>query len=105
MRGSEHRQLGEADNVTEPDREIILKHYGYDSECVAPMMGIWRNDGTALSRLISLPDALGLYKAEQRKIRVIFDYDPDYPWAVLQIWGLPTTVLPDTGTRGETPES
>ncbi len=43
-----------------------------------------------------------MYKVEERKIRVVFDYDPDYPRAVLQIWGLqPATLSPDMGTHGE----
>lgn len=84
------------------DTEAALKHYGYDEKSAAPAMGLWANDGSTIARLEKLPEVLSMYKAEQRKIRVVFDYDPDYPRAVLQVWGLqPATLLPDTGTHGE----
>ena len=81
-----------------PDAKAILKHYGYNGDSTAQTIGLWPNDGTAIARLGQLPEALGLYKAEKSKIRVVFDYDPDYPRAVLQVWGLtPAALLPDIG--------
>lgn len=85
-----------------PDTEATLKHYGYDTEIAAPAMGLWSNDGTTISRLGKLPEVLSMYKAEKRKIRVVFDYDPDYPRALLQVFGLqPATLFPDMGTHEE----
>lgn len=65
-----------------------LRHYGYGESSTAPSCGIWRNDEGVLDRLGELPQVLRLYGAEKNKIRVVFDYDPDYGKSVLQIWGL-----------------
>ncbi len=94
-------EIAEAANG--PTIQNVLKHYGYHDESMAPTVGLWSNNGTAIARLENLPEVLSLYKAEKRKIRVVFDYDPDYPKALLQIWGLqPATLSPDTDTHGGT---
>lgn len=77
-----------------PGREAVFKHYGYSTESAAHYCGFWPNDGTALDRLGDLPEALRLCKAEKQKIRIVFDYDPEYPMALIQTWGMPQTTLP-----------
>ncbi len=69
----------------------ILKRYGYSVP--APTIGRWPVSG-ALDRLSSLPKALRLMGAGEQKIRIVFDYDPDLPEALLQIWGLHIATLP-----------
>jgi len=79
------------------ETDNILKHYGYSM--AAPTIGRWPID-TALDRLIGLPEALRQMDAGKQKIRITFDCDPDFPEALLQIWGLRTaTLLPDMGTQ------
>lgn len=80
----------------------VLTHFAYGN--TAPTNGIWPNDGTALGRLGKLPEVLHLCQAEKKKIRIVFDYDPDFPKALLQIWGLEPATLPlDMSSHEEMP--
>ena len=94
------RKIGKANSC----KEKALAHFGYDRSGVAPAIGIWPNDGDALIRLGHLPEVLRLHQAEKKKIRIVFDYDPDFPKALLQIWGLEPATLPlDMSSREEMP--
>ncbi len=82
----------------------VLVHYGYDPDKAAPTLGLWENNGTAINRLGSLPEAIKLYGKKTPKIRIVFDYDPDFSRALLQIWGLPLAILPLEQNSPEVPE-
>lgn len=79
------------------DIASVLAHYGYTSEKTAPTRGVWANDGTALQRLSSLPELLEQH--ESGKLRIVFDYDPEYPKALIQVWGLRKVSLPDKDSQ------
>ena len=87
--GKGARKIGKGNSC----KEKALAHFGYDRSGVAPAIGIWPNDGDALIRLGRLPEVLRLHQAEKKKIRIVFDYDPDFPKALLQIWGLELATL------------
>ena len=70
-----------------------LEHYGYSPEDYLTggvSRGFWPNDGTALEKLKNLPEYIQLAHPAQ-KIRIVFDYDPEYPRALIQVfsgkWG------------------
>lgn len=69
-----------------------LEHFGY-LEGIPPEVRIscWPNNADLIrKRLATLPDILNQRSPLKSKIRIVFDYDPDYPKALLQIWGLDT---------------
>ena len=71
-----------------PPREEIFRHYGYPEDTPDKDVGIGLWDKSdALDRLAKLPEMLP-YLDGNKKIRVVFDYDPDFPKALLQITGL-----------------
>lgn len=67
------------ENMTQWERDIA-EHYGYTE--TANTTGCWQIDETTLERLKTLPEVLD----PKRKIRITFDYDPDFPRALIQIW-------------------
>lgn len=71
-----------------PNTKDTLKHYGYPEDIPDKDVGIGLWDKSdALDRLAKLPEMLP-YLDGNKKIRVVFDYDPDFPKALLQITGL-----------------
>ena len=72
----------------------VLEHFGYQKDSAAPALGNWANDGTAFRRLASLPEVLERFSNPEIRIRVVFDYDPAFPRALLQVWGM-SEVGPD----------
>lgn len=63
------------------NREEVFAHYG--KTCPKEngySHGIWRRE-EALERLKKLPELLP-YLNPKRKIRITFDYDPDFPFAL-----------------------
>lgn len=67
---------------------LVAGHYGYTSDELAPTRGFWRNDGTVLKKLSEVQELLEKFGDPEKKIRVVFDYDPNYPRALIQVWGL-----------------
>ena len=60
----------------------ILEHYGYKPDIVRTCgVGIWAKED-ALQRLEYLPDFIKYVNAKE-KARIEFNYDPDFPAAVL----------------------
>lgn len=60
----------------------ILAHYGYKPDTVRTCgVGIWARED-AFQRLESLPDFMKYVNAKE-KARIEFNYDPDFPAAVL----------------------
>ena len=65
-------------------------HFGYEVKHESGVgAGCWPNDGeTIMRRLRFLPEILEGYTDPAKKIRVVFDYDPDFPRALFQIFEL-----------------
>lgn len=78
---------------------LVLDHYGYVKD-VMVHTGFWRNDGTIFQKLAQVPELIERYG--NGKIRAIFDYDPDFPRALIQIWGLPAPDLKSAFPVGTT---
>ena len=57
----------------------IAEHFGYAA--LANKHGCWKVQPGVFDRIRSLPEVLDPHK----KIRVIFDYDPDFSRALIQI--------------------
>ena len=67
-------------------RDETFKHFGYEN-VHAPKhgTGCWANDGETIPRNIQeLPEALELIVEPNEKVRIIFDYDPNFPRALFQ---------------------
>lgn len=62
--------------------QTVLEHYGREMD-VHAMRGFWKNDDSVLENLKKIPELLDA----KEKIRITFDYDPDYPRALIQIRG------------------
>ena len=65
----------------------IIAHYGYHQETVdAPgtYLGFWPNKDDVFDGLARLPELLD----RQQKVRIVFDYDPDFPTAMIQVYGV-----------------
>ena len=69
-------------------REDVLKHFGYSEADCAPSVGIWPNNDGTLSRLGRLPEVLQSFDGAKKKIRIVFGYDPNFPKALIQAWGV-----------------
>ena len=67
------------------EKEAVLKHFGYDWESLqkeGPVgIGLWPA-GEAMERIKALPDFMEFVDGT-KKARVIFEYDPDFPTALL----------------------
>ena len=80
-----------------PNTKDTLKHYGYPEDTPDKDVGIGLWDKSdALDRLAKLPEMLP-YLDGNKKVRVVFDYDPDFPKALLQITGLKDNDYTDGG--------
>ena len=75
---------------------IVLEHYGHVKDIMVHT-GFWRNDGTIFQKLAQVPELIEKYG--KGKIRAIFDYDPDFPRALIQIWGLKSAFPEGTAAR------
>lgn len=64
---------------------MVLEHYGYERDHDGPR-GFWSNDGTIFQRFCEIPEVIQQFG--RGKVRVIFDYDPDFPRALVQILGI-----------------
>lgn len=65
----------------------VFEHYGYEYDNPLHGVGLWPNE-TVIQRLENLPAIFEQYGYEKRKVKIILDYDPDFPRALLQAWGL-----------------
>ncbi len=95
---SAERKNGEMDNFKKAfirtatwndgmSREAVLEHYGYeDIQEPHVAMGFWTK-GSVPGRIENLSDALTKVLDFKKRIRVIFEYDPDFPRAYLRIEG------------------
>lgn len=68
----------------------VLGHYGYDASAArsgSVMLGFWQND-EVMKKLALLPELLEKHRSSNGKVRITFDYDPEFPRALVQVWGL-----------------
>ena len=84
-----------------------LEHYGHDLdelETRDPQIGTWPIE-KAMERLKSLPDFMD-FVDDTKKVRITFEYDPDYPTALLLVEASmkPVQWVPYT-SEGETREA
>lgn len=84
-----------------PPREEIFRHYGYpeDTPDKGIAVGNWEKDD-AFERLAFLPELIP-YLDKSKKVKIIFDYDPDYPRALLQVTGQKPFVIPSEDEASE----
>lgn len=71
-----------ADIISETTKRA-LEHYGHDLselETRDPEIGTWPKE-SAMERLKSLPDFMD-FVDDTKKVRITFEYDPDYPTAL-----------------------
>ncbi len=84
---SEDGEVLEMTIKAEMSREKVLEHYGYeDTQEAHVAMGFWAKE-TVPERIGKLSDALKKTLDFNKKVRVIFEYDPDFPRAYLRIEG------------------
>jgi hypothetical protein len=68
-------------------REKVLEHYGYnDTKEMHVAMGFWPKE-SVLENIKHLSEGLLSVLDLKKKVRVIFEYDPDFPRAYLRIEG------------------
>ena len=84
-----------------PPREEIFRHYGYpeDTPDKGIAVGNWEKDD-AFERLAFLPELIP-YLDKSKKVKIIFDYDPDYPRALLQVTAQKPFVIPSEDEASE----
>lgn len=76
-------------------RDETYAHFGYEVKLEPGVgAGCWPNDGETIMRhLRVLPEILENYTDPKKRIRVVFDYDPDFPRALFQVWGMETMTM------------
>ena len=74
-----------ADIISETTK-LAMEHYGHDLselETRDPQIGTWPKE-KAMERIKSLPDFMG-FVDDTKKVRITFEYDPDYPTALFLV--------------------
>ena len=76
-------------------RDEPYAHFGYEVKHESGVgTGCWSNDGkTIMQNLRALPEILEQFSDPKKRIRVVFDYDPDFPRALFQVWGMETMTM------------
>lgn len=76
-------------------------HFGYEVKHESGAgTGCWPNDGkTIMQNLRALPEVLERFSDPKKRIRVVFDYDPDFPRALFQVWGMETVTMDEFSTE------
>jgi len=76
-------------------RDETYAHFGYEVKLEPGVgAGCWPNDGkTIMQNLRALPEILEQFSDPKKRIRVVFDYDPDFPRALFQVWGMETMTM------------
>ena len=71
----------------DPTPDEVLRHFGYSEDTQEKGVGIgcWEKS-TVFERFAKLPELIP-YLDKNKKIRIVFDYDPDFPRALLQVTG------------------
>lgn len=71
----------------DPTPEEVLRHFGYPEDTQEKGVGIgcWEKS-KIFNNLADLPELIP-YLDKNKKIRIVFDYDPDFPRALLQVTG------------------
>lgn len=66
--------------------QTICEHYGYQdvAAVLRVLHGFWPK-GAVLENIAKIPELLRMEAAEEKKFRIILDYDPEFPRAMIQI--------------------
>jgi len=82
-------------------RDETYAHFGYEVKHEPGVgAGCWPNDGkTIMQNLRALPEVLEQFSDPKKRIRVVFDYDPDFPRALFQVWGMETVTMDEFSTE------
>lgn len=82
-------------------RDETYAHFGYEVKLEPGVgAGCWPNDGETIMRhLRVLPEILEQFSDPKKRIRVVFDYDPDFPRALFQVWGMETVTMDEFSTE------
>lgn len=64
-----------------PALQEVMAHFGY--ETIGEWSSTWLNKPGQIERLSKLPEFIKMLGLDKR-YRIIFDYDPDYPKMLLQ---------------------
>lgn len=78
-------RIKRVDTISETTKQALM-HYGHDLdelETKDPEIGTWPKE-KAMERLKSLPDFMD-FVDDAKKVRITFEYDPDYPTALLLV--------------------
>lgn len=67
--------------IHEPTPKEVMAHFGYEE--VGEWHSTWLNKPGQIERLSALPEVIKMLGVD-RKCRIIFDYDPNYPKMLLQ---------------------
>ena len=75
-------------NEENVSREDILRHFGYDPQIYRGMQcGLWESNKV----YEEIPGLEGFQKIHgKKKVRVILDYDPDFPKAMFRVEQIPS---------------
>lgn len=92
--------------ISETTKQALM-HYGHDLDELETKdyeIGTWPKE-SAIERLKSLPGFMG-FVDDTKKVRITFEYDPDYPTALLLVEASmkPVQWVPYT-SEGETREA
>ena len=70
------------------DKEATMRHFGYDPQIYRGMQcGLWESNKV----YEEIPGLEGFQKIHGRKkVRVILDYDPDFPKAMFRVEQIPS---------------
>ena len=62
----------------------VVAHFGYAE--FSGFGSCWRNAPEVFSNLTKLPEVIRLSSAHKGRLRVVFDFDPAYPVALIQLF-------------------
>jgi len=66
------------------NQETICAHYGYADTGQSVQRGYWPKE-TVMERIALIPEYLRLSGLEKKRFRLVLDYDPDFPRALISI--------------------
>lgn len=72
------------DDGTNP--QMVCKHYGYsDIDAIQKNYHAYWPKDTVMARITQIPEFLQLAGMKERKFRIILDYDPEFPRAMVRV--------------------
>lgn len=65
--------------------EVAARHYGYEPDQLSQRKRFWANSETVMDKFMGIAYGLKKHRKKVGKVRITFDYDPEYPVALLQV--------------------